>query len=69
MRLLVECGILAAEVFLAANARAAPFLYSDPENGTIEPAKVADVVPSEGNPLDDIPVSKRIVAVIRTDGS
>jgi imidazolonepropionase-like amidohydrolase len=65
MRLLVEAGLPPAEVLLGATARPAAFLFREPEIGTVEVGKVADLVLVDGNPLDDITATKRIAAVIR----
>ncbi|MBI2372997.1 MAG: amidohydrolase family protein [Deltaproteobacteria bacterium] len=65
MRLLSEAGIPAAEVLLGATKRPAAFLFEDPEVGTIEVGKRADLLLVEGNPLEDIKTTRKIVAVIK----
>lgn len=64
LRLLVEAGVPSADVLLGATARAAALL-GETEYGTIEAGKSADLLLVEGDPLQDITATTRIVEVIR----
>ncbi len=59
----VQAGMPPAEVLLGATSRAAKFLDSHAEFGTIEPGKIADLVLVRGNPLEDISTTRDIVQV------
>jgi imidazolonepropionase-like amidohydrolase len=64
LKLLVDAGVPPAEVLLGATSRAARFLESVPSFGTVEVGKSADLLLVEGNPLEDITATTRIVRVI-----
>lgn len=65
LRLLAEAGIPLEDLLLGATSRAAHVLEDDPEFGTVEVGKVADLVLVEGDPLADITVSQNLVLVLR----
>jgi imidazolonepropionase-like amidohydrolase len=64
LKLLVDSGIPPAEVLLGATSRAARFLDKDASYGTIEVGKCADLLLVDGNPVEDIQATQRIVEVI-----
>ena len=68
LELLVACGLSPGQAIMAATSDAAALLGLRDRIGTVEPGKVADLVLVEGNPLTDIRVTRRIVAVIK-DGT
>jgi imidazolonepropionase-like amidohydrolase len=63
LALQVAAGLAPAQVLLAATAKAARFLDPQARFGTVEPGKAADLVLVEGDPLQDIRVTRRIVDV------
>jgi imidazolonepropionase-like amidohydrolase len=65
MRLLVEAGVPSFEVLLGATSRPARLFFGDPDFGTIEVGKVADLVLVEGDPLEDIRATAQIREVIQ----
>ena len=64
LRALGESGLGNAEVLLGATSRAARFLDADPNYGTIEAGKSADLLLLDGNPLADLGATARISAVV-----
>jgi imidazolonepropionase-like amidohydrolase len=65
LRLLNEAGLPNADVLLAATSRPARFIDPNADYGTLEVGKRADLVLVEGNPLEDIAATSRIVAVVQ----
>ncbi len=65
MRLMVEAGVPPAEVLRAATSRAAQWMDARADFGTVEPTRRADLVLVDGNPLEDITATARIVWVLR----
>ncbi|MBL8939180.1 MAG: amidohydrolase family protein, partial [Archangium sp.] len=66
LRLLSEAGIPNADVLRAATVLPARFIAGDAADfGTIEPGKRADLVLLDGNPLDDITVTSKLVTVMQ----
>lgn len=63
LRLLVEAGLPVGEVLRAATGDAAKLLAAQPDFGTIEPGKAADLVLVRGNPLDDVRATTAIEKV------
>jgi len=61
---LVRGGLSPAEALAAATIRAAEFLRVEPELGTVEPGKRADLLLLGANPLDDIANTRAIEMVI-----
>ena len=64
MKLLVDAGIPAADVLLAATSRGAHFIEAEPSFGTIETGKSADLLLLNGNPLENIEATQAIDTVI-----
>ncbi len=64
LKMLVEAGLPAGEVLLGATSRAARLISGRPSFGTLEPGKSADVLVVDGNPLEDISVTRKLVAVM-----
>ncbi len=60
---LVRCGLTPLEALRAATLVPARFLRVDRESGSVAPAKRADLVLVEGNPLEDIAASARVWGV------
>jgi imidazolonepropionase-like amidohydrolase len=65
LRMLVEAGMPAQAVLVAATLRPAEFLGIEADFGTVAPGKVADLVLLDADPLADIRNTRRIRAVIR----
>jgi imidazolonepropionase-like amidohydrolase len=65
MKLLSDAGIPNGEILLGATSRPAKFLKADPDFGTIEPGKAADLLLVTGNPLKDITATQKVSAVIQ----
>lgn len=66
LRLLSEAGLPNADVLRAATVLPARFIAGDAADfGTIEPGKRADLVLLDGNPLDDITVTSKLVTVMQ----
>ena len=64
LRLLVKAGLSPLEALASATALPARFIGTSDEVGTIEPAKLANLVLLEADPLADIANTRRIAAVI-----
>ena len=62
---LVASGFTPGEALLSATANSARMLEENPDYGTVEAGKVADLLLVEGNPLEDIRHSQNIVLVVR----
>lgn len=62
--MLVEAGVPPAEALLAATSRAAKFITPRPSFGTIEVGKSADLLLIDGDPLQNIAVTQKIVTVM-----
>jgi Amidohydrolase family len=60
----VEAGFTPAEALRTATLNPAIFLGEEPERGTVEKGKIADLVLLDANPLDDIHNTRKISAVI-----
>ncbi len=65
LRLLVEAGVPPADVLLGATSRAARLLEPEPDFGTVEPGKRADLVLVDGDPLADVGAVSRTVLVVK----
>lgn len=61
---LVEAGLTPYQALAAGTVKAAHFLESEPDFGTLEVGKRADLVLLTGNPLDDIRHSQDIAGVV-----
>ncbi len=66
LNLMSKAGIPNAQVLLAATSRPARLITAQPDFGTIEPGKRADLLLVHGNPLEDIDLGPRIAAVMRS---
>jgi imidazolonepropionase-like amidohydrolase len=64
MQLLVAAGLPNVDVLLGATSRSAHMLLADPSFGTIEAGKDADLLLVEGNPLEDIKATEKIVTIV-----
>ena len=62
---MVEGGMSPMEAIQSATLNAAKLLRIDDRLGTLEEAKIADVVAVEGNPLTDIKTLKKVVFVMK----
>lgn len=62
--MLVEAGLPPAEALLAATSRAANFLTPRASFGTIEVGKSADLLLVDGDPLQDISATQKIITVM-----
>lgn len=60
----VAAGLPPAEALLGATSRAAKFVTPRPSFGTIEPGKSADLLLIDGDPLQDISATQKIVIVV-----
>jgi hypothetical protein len=60
----VQAGFTPAEALRTATLNPAIFLGEEPERGTVEKGKIADLVLLDANPLDDIHNTRKISAVI-----
>jgi imidazolonepropionase-like amidohydrolase len=65
MEQLRKAGIPAGEVLLGATGWAAHALYAQPDFGTVEAGKVADLVIVQGNPLKNIQATRNVTWVVR----
>jgi imidazolonepropionase-like amidohydrolase len=63
--LMVECGMKERDVMLAATSNAAE-LIGEPERGTIEKGKIADLVLLDGDPLENISNLRLVAGVFRS---
>lgn len=54
LRLMVEAGMTPMQSIVASTKTASECLEMDPDVGTLEPGKLADLLVVAGNPLDDI---------------
>jgi imidazolonepropionase-like amidohydrolase len=63
--LMVQGGMKPADALRAATSSAAALLGRDRELGTVAPGMLADLVAVSGNPLEDIAVMKRPIAVFK----
>src|SRR5437016_9017067 len=60
----VEAGFTPMEALQTATSNPAKFLRMEPNMGSIEPGKIADLVLLNANPLDDIHNTQKISAVV-----
>jgi imidazolonepropionase-like amidohydrolase len=65
MQLLIQAGLTPMEVIQAGTSRAATVCGHGKELGTLELAKLADLIVVDGNPLKDIEAMSRVVVVIK----
>jgi imidazolonepropionase-like amidohydrolase len=65
LELMVEAGISPMEAITAGTGNAADNLRKANELGTIEPAKLADIIAVPGDPLKDIRDTRQIKLVIK----
>ncbi len=66
MKLLHEAGVPTADILLGATSVPAKFMAGpDASFGTIEPGKRADLVLLDGNPLEDVAATSRLVLVMQ----
>jgi imidazolonepropionase-like amidohydrolase len=64
LELLVESGLSPMEALHTATRNPARFLGELPQNGTVEPGKIANLVLLTANPLEDIKNTRKIDAVV-----
>ena len=64
LEMLVRAGLSPMEALRAATLRPAEFFNLETEMGTIEPGRLADLVLLQGNPLDDITLTRSVQAVV-----
>ncbi|MFO0601431.1 MAG: amidohydrolase family protein [Myxococcaceae bacterium] len=64
LQLLVAAGVPNAEALLCATSRAAALLTPKPNFGTLAPGQSADLLVLDGNPLEDITATQRLVYVM-----
>src|SRR5271169_3250368 len=64
LALLVQAGLTPMQALQAATKLPAEFLGKQQTQGTIEQGKIADLVLLDSNPLDDIPNTQKIHAVV-----
>lgn len=62
---MVEGGMPPAEVIVAATKSASELLGISADVGTLEPGKLADLIATEGNPLEDIKQLSHVAAVVQ----
>jgi imidazolonepropionase-like amidohydrolase len=62
--MMVEAGLPPVEALLDATSRAANFIIAKPSFGTIEVGKSADLLLVDGDPLQDISVTQKLVTVM-----
>ena len=62
---MAEAGMQPLEIIVAATRNGAETLSDDPDFGTVEPGKRADLLILSANPLDDIANAQSIETVIR----
>jgi imidazolonepropionase-like amidohydrolase len=65
MRKLADAGISNTDILLGVTSRPAAFLTDQPDFGTVEKGKVADLLLLDGNPLEDITATTRINLVVQ----
>ena len=65
MRLLLAAGLTPMGVIEASTRNAAFVCGQGDELGTLEPGKLADIIVADGNPLTDLQVMGRVLAVIK----
>ncbi|MFT3836458.1 MAG: amidohydrolase family protein [Myxococcaceae bacterium] len=65
LQLMAKAGVPPAQVLLGATSRAARIIQPEPDFGAIEPAKRADLLLVQGDPLADLDLGGRIVAVMQ----
>lgn len=63
--LMAAAGLTPMEIIVAATRNAARVFSPEPDMGTLEPGKLADLVILEADPLDDIRNARRISQVIK----
>jgi imidazolonepropionase-like amidohydrolase len=64
LELLAEAGMTAEEVLLAATRSAARVFAAQPDFGTLEPGKLADLLVLDADPLADVRNARRIALVV-----
>ncbi|MCL6265527.1 amidohydrolase family protein [Flagellimonas myxillae] len=65
LELMVENGISPLDALKTSAYNGAKFLHQESDYGTVQEGKVADLVLLEGNPLEDIRVTRKIFAVCK----
>jgi len=66
LKLMGAAGVPPAQVLLAATARPARLMFAEPDFGTIEAGKRADLLLVNGNPLEDLDLAGRIALVMQS---
>jgi len=61
----IEAGVPARDILRAMTTSAAELLGMEGERGVIKPGYVADLIATEGNPLEDIKALERVVFVMK----
>jgi imidazolonepropionase-like amidohydrolase len=64
LELLVEAGLTPLQALVAATKVGAEFLGRSQDLGTVEAGKLADIIAVEGNPLDNISVTRKVTLVM-----
>jgi imidazolonepropionase-like amidohydrolase len=62
---MVEYGMKPMDAIRSATVTASELIRMEREIGTIEPSKYADIIATDGNPLDDIRAITRVVFVMK----
>ena len=64
-RLMADAGLSPEEILVSATRNAALVFASDPNFGTVEPGKLADLLVLDANPLEDVANLQRIHRVVK----
>jgi imidazolonepropionase-like amidohydrolase len=62
---MVEAGMPAMEAIKAATITPAEIIGNQKDLGTIEVGKIADIIATEGNPLQDIKMMRKVSFVMK----